>query len=365
MLPYLYLYIALLIITILSFVLNSNKKRPFAFNSNTKQHHVLEHSKGTNRNNRLFYLCSIIVWLFVATREIFVGTDTKSYVSFFKNHKFWYNGESTDLLFEYLGRFLHLVGDSNTYFIFSTSTIYLAGLFFMVYKVSVNKPLSIVLFCIVGTSEIFFFSYLSMIRQATALSVYFIGVFLFFEKGKVNKYDKQWGILLYACSCLIHASCLFSLPILLLLTRVRITKKVWITLVVLTYIVAALKLFSIGDFLTSAFGVLGRDGHYSDYSKIDFGLIEDKGWFNMNLIPYSLIAILLLIMPQKRVLEKWYVQLFFYSVILNNIFSDNLMWSRLILYFSIFFIIAVPNVLNSQSRYWKVVTYSFIFIYLS
>jgi hypothetical protein len=355
MLPYIYLYGLLFVFTILSFTVCSNaKNKPLQL--------------AIKRNNNVFYVCSVLIWLFIATRDVSVGTDTKYYVDFFKHPNFWYLGEPSDFLFEQIGRFLHLFGKSPRYFIFTISTLYLVGLFFLINKLSVNKPLSVFLFCIVGIGSIFFFDYLCIIRQAMALSFYFIAIYLYFERSdnaKKNTRNKWWGIILYVCAYLTHGTCLIALPILILVDKVHISNKGWIVLIILTYIIAALKLFSVGDFLEVVFSFLGDDGHYAGYADVNFGFIEDKGWFNMFLLPYSIIAILLLIMPKKEEINKWYVQLFFYSAILNNLFSDNLMWSRLIVYFSIFFIIAIPNVLNQQKWHWKVICYSIIFIYFS
>ena len=382
MLPYIYLYSFLFIAAILSFVLNKeeqqirlfnnsstvawllkNKKRPIKLvNNGSSVDWVLKNEK---QQTLLFYLVSLVVWLFIALRDVSVGTDTQTYVSFFHHPNFYYNGEETDIMFEVLGRVLYLFGESTEYFIFASATITFFGIFYLIQKLSANKTLSLVLFSIIGTSSIFFFLYLSMIRQACALTVFFMAVYLFFTNSK-----KYWihSILLYFIAVLIHGSVLVSLPILFLTRIIKMDRKpLWIGLIFLTYLFSVNPWFSISEILSFGYSKLSflssRD--YSHYTEITFGMIEDKGWFNMNLLPFIFVGVAIITFATKEELNQWYVKLFIFSILLNNIFYDNLMWSRLILYFSIFVIIVIPNIMRRQKKWIKTSFYIVIFTYYS
>ena len=101
-----------------------------------------------------FFAVSIIVLLFIATRDVTVGTDTATYVAFFKHPSFLYHEEKTDLFFEYYGRVLRLlIGKSQQGFIFISALIAYFGVFFIIWKTSKQKMYSLFLFMIMGTKK--------------------------------------------------------------------------------------------------------------------------------------------------------------------------------------------------------------------
>ena len=331
-------------------------------------HYIFFLGKGKNvllpqrQDNVLFYIYSIIILLFIATRDISVGTDTETYVFFFHDPQFYYNGARTDLFFEFLGRFLILFDKSAEFFIFVTSTICFIGIFYIVGRLSKCKSYSMLLFAIVGSSSIFLFSYLSMIRQGIAITYFLVAVYCFFSEYRTKK-KLIVATIFYIAAILTHGSCLFTLPFLALLYYKRITnKKIWVYLLLITYLLAALNISFVSTILDEVFSFLG-DSKYRHYGNIDWGFIENKGWFNMNLLPFIALSLWLLYFSTEELIKEWYVQLFLYSVVLNNIFFDNLMWSRLIMYFTIFIIIVIPNVLNNQNRVVQYLSYNFIYIY--
>ena len=84
----------------------------------------------------------------------------------------------------------------------------------------------------------------------------------------------------------------------------------------------------------------------------------------MNLLPFSLWGTILCYLSQKKYLNCWFVKYFLLSIILNNIFSDNQMWSRLILPFSLLVIIAVPYLTSKINKKHIIVPfYSVFFAY--
>ncbi len=308
------------------------------------------------------WLGLIIVFLFIGLRSKNVGADTIAYVDFFHSPIFYYGGNKTDVGFEYIGRILHLFGSSTEYFIFFSSAIMCFGLFFLIYKYLKNVNFALLLFCLVGTSSINLFLYMSMVRQACALTFFFISMYYLFEYGK-----SKWKTVaaLYIMAIMTHGSTLFTVPFVFIIWKYNPSKNVWITLIAATYIISALGIVNIGDILNLAFSYVGdytsRD--YSNYSDITFGQIEQKGFFNMNILPFSILGVALCLLSKKENLCCWYVKFFLMSILLNNIFSDNLMWARLILPFSIFVILAVPYLTSSLNKKYIIPFYTVFFGY--
>lgn len=322
---------------------------------------IFQHDVVKKRQIGIFGL--LVVFLFIGLRTEKVGADTSPYVSFFHDSRFYYLGEKTDIGFELIGRFLHLFGSSTEYFIFFSSAIMCYGLFFLIYKYSRNINFALLLFCLVGTSSINLFLYLSMVRQGCALTFFFLSMYYLHEYGRKKIIVI---ILLYLMAIMTHGSILFTIPFVFLLFRYNFTKKIWISLIIITYISAALSIINVGDILDRAFSLIGglTSKDYSGYADVTFGQIEQKGFFNMNLLPFSLWGTILCYLSQKKYLNCWFVKYFLLSIILNNIFSDNQMWSRLILPFSLLVIIAVPYLTSKINKKHIIVPfYSVFFAY--
>lgn len=339
MLPFIFLYITIFLLFIIE---------------------LYQHDNAIKK--RIGLLGLVIVFLFIGLRSKNVGTDTIAYVDFFHSSNFYYGGNKTDIGFELIGRFLHLFGSSTEFFIFFSSAIMCFGLFFIIYKYSKNVNFALLLFCFVGTSSINLFHYMCMVRQCCALTFFFLSMYFLFEYGKKKRLTSA---ILYIMAVLTHGSVLFTAPFIFIIWKYNITKKIWITLIVVTYIVAALGIVNIGDLLNTAFSYAGgftsRD--YSSYAEVSFGQIEQKGLFNMNLLPFTVWGIFLCSMSKEEYLNRWFVKFFLASILLNNIFSNNLMWARLILPFSLFVIIAVPYLTSKLEKKYSLPFYAVFFAY--
>lgn len=335
MIPFIYLYIIIFLLSLFE----------------TFQHKTIY-------KRQIGILGFIIVFLFIGLRSENVGTDTSPYVNFFHDPKFYYVGDKTDLGFEFIGRFLHLFGSSTEYFIFFSSAIMCYGLFFLIYKYSKNINFALLLFCLVGTSAINLFTYMCMVRQCCALTFFFLSMYYLYEYGRKKIII---CIILYFMAIMTHGSILFTIPFVFLLFKYNFSKKIWISLIIITYISAALSIINVGDMLDKAFSLIGglTSKDYSGYADVTFGQIEQKGFFNMNLLPFSTWGIVLCYLSEEKYLNCWFVKYFLLSILLNNIFYDNLMWSRLILPFSLLVIIAVPYLTSKTNK--NIVPFYFVF----
>ena len=340
---------------------NHEKKRKERNNNKHQQSRYKEKLKTVDII--LYVIVSLLVFLFIATRHISVGTDTQAYVDFFNHSRYWYQGYKTDFLFEQLGRFLKLFSNTSEYFIFATSLLCYGGLFFVILKESRCRVFSLLLFMIMGTSSIFFFLYLSMIRQGIAMSYFFLSVYFLYQKRLFIYHRILLFMIFYIASILTHASCLFTLPFIVVVSLKPVASKVfWLVLILVTYLMAANNVSIVQSLLGYAFDVIDV-GKYENYADIAFGEIEAKGWLNMNVLPFIVLALVFLFVCSKRELKDWKMQFVLFSVVLNNVFFDNLMWSRLILYFSIFMVIVFPNALRHKGFWLQLSTYFLVFVY--
>lgn len=316
-------------------------------------------------DKRIYIFCSILVTFLLATRTETVGTDTIVYVSFFHTHNFYYNGAPTDVMFEVLGRFFHIFNGTGEWFIFCTGVFSLIGVFYLINKTAKIKSLSLSLFVLAGSTFIFYQTYFGAIRQCCALSFYFIAVCLWFKEKRSQK-EMYISLILIAMAVLTHGSCLFGIPFILISTYKPITnKKVWYAMIIGFYVLCALNISYVQVILQYTFGFLGQN-KYDGYADVNFGQIEMKGnrWFNMYLLPFTLIACLLIYLKDKNYLKNWWMQLFLWGVAMNNFFSDNLMWGRLLFYLLMFSFIAIPNALKDEKRIVKIPFYVLFITYL-
>jgi len=314
-------------------------------------------------DQRVFLIVATIVLLFIATRDKSVGTDTKSYVYFYESPVFWYNGDKTDLLFEYFGRLVHLFEFNSEGFIFISAAIYCSGLYFVIWKTANNRMYSLLLFMIAGTSSIFFFLYLSMIRQALALGYFFFAMYILFDSNVVKPRRYIYAGLLYLVVLLTHGSSLFAIPFIFMAYYMPVTsKRVWMVVILVSYMMSALDISLVKSILGFVFSY-ANIGHYSGYENVDFGMIDAKGWFNMNLLPFMVLSFFIIYVSKKSELKDYKIQFALWSVVMNNIFYDNLMWSRLILYLSLYMVIALPNALYRKQLTLQLPTLCFVLIY--
>ncbi len=339
MYPFFYLYITIFLLFVVESRLSDPKKK-----------------------RRVGVMGLVIVFLFIGLRSENVGTDTPAYVGFFHDPNFHLLGEPTDFMFSCLGRFFHLFNDTTEYFLLASSFVMCFGLFFLIYKLCGNVNFGLLLFCLVGTSSINLFLYMSMMRQACALTFFFIAAYLFFTYGKAKL---KTSLALYILAIMTHGSIVFTLPFVLIIWKFGIPKKWWMLLIAATYVMAASRVIDINKLLNLAFSIAGglttRD--YSFYADVSFGMIEQKGFFNMDILPFTLWSLFLCWFSKEKDLGCWHVKFFLMSVVLNNVFSDNLMWARLILPFSLMAIIAIPYLTAKLDKKLTVPFYIVFFAY--
>ena len=319
--------------------------------------------KGRNRSG-LFRWAALGVFLVLALRNKNVGTDTVTYVACWNNTHFLYNGGKTDIGFETLLRFLRLFDSSNPYFFVCIAIIMMAGIIYFLEKNSKFRVDSMLFFCMCGTVFIFFLLYLAAMRQCVAMTFFLVGLSLYFEEGRTKKQlYVALGFLLAAVS--IHGSSAIAIPVIFGLPYLHLNKKYGMILIAVTYVIGSLGIFQLSSLL-SMIKLAGSDmNKYSGYTagEMTYGMTEESGIVNMFLLPFNLIVLYLIYFIKNEQLNTWTFKWLFVGTILSNLMIDNLMWGRLLVYFTIVSIVVFPNYLRTVPFKYKNWVYLLVIVF--
>ncbi len=336
----------------------------------------------------IFYICAIAVFLFIGIRNYTVGTDTPHYMDFFLHPEMGFGGGETDFGFDIVVNILHIFFSTYAPFNLVVTAIYLYGLFFLIRKDCKYPMIGLFIFVIIGTAESFFHQYMNIIRQCMALSFYFIALHYFnrfitenrrtdnptadsaesqetgdnakaeknLEPGHTQTNDLFIAGILYIIAASIHATVLISLPVLFLCWRgFNFSKITWLLLICGSYFMGVQNYFSVADIFFQLFSLIGPGFHfidkYASYGTVSFGEVTVTSMFNWMLIPFTILACLIILFCNDEERKSLYTKIFCTGVILNNIFNDNLMWARLLMYFTMLVIIVLPNIM-CKLRWW-------------
>ena len=310
-----------------------------------------------------FGLSAFFVFLIFALRNKNVGSDTENYVKCWNDAHFYYTGEPTDIGFETLLRFFHIFGSSNIYFFIFIAVVTLAGLYYFINKNSKYRVDSIFFFCTAGTVFIFMLAYICAVRQAVAMSFYLFGLTLYFDETATRKQKfLAWALVLAAVS--IHGSCAVVIPVMLMLPFLKLNKWVVTIAIGVTNVLGALGVFQLSSMLTMIdLGGSDMEKYQGYTNEMTFGQTENVGIFNFFLLPYSLILIYLAWFKSKEELNSWSFKYVFVGMVLTNLMVDNLMWGRLLLYFTIVSIVVFPNMLRTANFKYKNIVYLVIMVF--
>lgn len=303
--------------------------------------------RGRNRSE-IFAWATLGVFLVLALRNQNVGTDTEAYLACWKHSKFYYGGAPTDIGFEALLRFLHLFCSSKPYFLVCVAIVMMVGVVYFVKKNSKYCVDSMLFFCMGGTVFIFFLLYLNAMRQCVAMTFFLIGLSLYFEEGRTRKrLYVSLGFLLAAAS--IHGSSAVAIPFILAMPYIRLNKKYALMLLSVTYVIGSFNVFQLSSLLSMIKLGGSEMDKYSGYTtgEMTFGMTEGTGIINMFLLPFNLIMLYLAYYIDKEQLNSWSFKWLFVGTMLSNLMIDNLMWGRLLVYFTIVSIVVFPNFLRT------------------
>jgi hypothetical protein len=353
---------------------------------------MLFYGKG-KLNDYIFWLAWIALLVFVGFRDQSVGSDTANYLSSFHHPESGYgeNGDTDPGFLMYLYLSHYLLFDQGTLFLLLTALVGLGGIGYVTRKNSAMPVLSLVFFATFGTATIFLFHYLSAVRQTLAEGLFLLSVFFFLGKQR-DEYrllllqdkeeeeitaekkeelipDRNIGLaaILFFIAALIHGSTWAMLPVLFIARFLKFKRWIWATIIVGTYAFGVQSIVSVQDIVFAIFSLFGRSSdnylaRYGNYGDWGHGEVE-MSLINPNMWPFCILALYLIFRSDKVFIKSQWVILFLLSVVFNNLFNDNIIWSRLFLYISLLSLFVIPNVIALQKKRW--IDYGFIAVFVA
>jgi hypothetical protein len=341
-------------------------------------------------NDYIFWLAWIALLIFVGFRDQSVGSDTADYLSSFHHPEQGYgeNGDTDPGFQFYLYLTHYLLFDNGTIFLLVTALIGLGGIGYVTRHNSAMPVLSLVIFATFGTATVFLFHYLSAVRQTIAEGLFLISVFCYLgrqmdevkmlrliEQGEEISPERReellpdrnigLAVILFLIAALIHGSMFAMLPVLFIARYMKFKRWVWALIIAGSYAIGVQSFFSVQDLVAAIFSIFGRSSDsylakYGGYADFGHGNVEIS-LINPNMWPFTILALYLIFRSDKVFVKSQWVILFLLSVVLNNLFNDNIIWSRLFLYISLLCLFVIPNVISIQKSRW--IDYGFITVF--
>jgi hypothetical protein len=179
--------------------------------------------------------------------------------------------------------------------------------------------------------------------------------------------DRNIGlaVILFLIAALIHGSMFAMLPVLFIARYMKFKRWVWALIIAGSYAIGVQSFFSVQDLVAAIFSIFGRSSDsylakYGGYADFGHGNVEIS-LINPNMWPFTILALYLIFRSDKVFVKSQWVILFLLSVVLNNLFNDNIIWSRLFLYISLLCLFVIPNVISIQKSRW--IDYGFITVF--
>ncbi len=290
----------------------------------------------------LFWIAAFLVMALFGGLRYYVGTDFESYWNIFLDIcENWYakRYQGTERGFVWLNRILSLYTENPQWLMFLTNGFVSFFCLWALVKESKFAPFS--LYIIFTT---IYYQSFNLIRQGMACSLVLVAL----TCAKRQNWLRCYGLVLFAA--LFHKTALLALPLMFLM-QFRYPQALYVVFFVLA---------SMGRFLRSQIiGIMLRiypsaadltDSFlYEDFSPVQFAL--------------CLIYVILCLLYYKKMLEKdegniVYINFAVLLLGVNALFYWIPMWGRLQLYFTGFFALIVPELIDcEESKYLRFLYY--------
>lgn len=296
---------------------------------------VLTYNK-TRYGKVIFQFSCLLVFLLPALRDIHIGPDTYGYVRFFINPSEDAYLDNVEPLFRLYNIVLRAIWPNEHFYLMVCSLLSLGGFFYIIDKKSNYKELSLLLFVLVG---LFYQVQFYVIRQSISISMFLISMYFYVDRKKYTL-----ALLFYALALFTHVTVLYTLPVVLLVKRMRFSPKFVYTLLVLSMCVGVLGLIDyrayidlILNYLTDSDRISDR---YANYGSFELDQAIPVKNLILSCLPYTLCCIICYRCLEDK--ENLYLKLFFASCVIRNIMCSYTIVFRLIMYFEIFLIFLLP-----------------------
>lgn len=284
----------------------------------------------------IFQFSCLLVFLLPALRDIHIGPDTYGYVRFFINPSEDAYLDNVEPLFRLYNIVLRAIWPNQHFYLMICSLLSLGGFFYIIDKKSNYKELSLLLFVVVG---LFYQVQFYVIRQSISISLFLIAMYLYVDRKKYTL-----ALLFYTLALFTHVTVLYTLPVVLLVKRIRFSPKFVYTLLVVSMCIGVLGLIDyrayidlILNYLTDSDRISTR---YANYGSFELDQAIPMKNLILSCLPYTLCCIICYRYFQDK--ENLYLKLFFVSCVIRNIMCSYTIVFRLIMYFEIFLIFLLP-----------------------
>jgi hypothetical protein len=297
------------------------------------------------------YFCGIGLFLISGLRHETVGNDTISYIENFKtqNQKDWNSiFENVEPGYSLLVKFLSTISDNSNFFLAGVALIFTVSICFLIYKYSKDHLLSFILLITLG---IFYFS-MAGLRQIIAMSILMFSI-KFVRDRKILPF-----LLLVFIACLFHNTAICFILI-YIISYLRISWKhllVFFGVIILVY-------YNQNDIVSFIFKSLALD-RLSHYENVDSTLSLSGFFIQLVIATYCLVYYKITIKRDAKNIV--FYNLMFLGVLFQMFTPIIGEFFRLSLYFNVFNIILIPNVLMSknQNNTWALEYLSLLLIFL-
>ena len=300
-----------------------------------------------NKMQNIILIIIFIMLTFISGYRYNVGTDFKSYIQMYHDYSY------LELCSKYLFKIANNISNDPQTIILLYSLITNIFTILLLKKISQKENISLI---IASYLFIFFPISFNAIRQSLSISIILYSLILL----KENIKNKIPYFLLIA-ACLFHTSALIIFPYLIIILKSKDKKLVKNSIIFTLSLVIALLIYF---YFLKDIGIIRKIGYLGRFSlnKIDINLL-------ISYVPFLIIILLFNKSISKSRELAMYSCMFISGVILEVLFSSTQV-SRIGLYFSIFLIILVPELLEkikdkNSRKIIKTLYYIFLVSYFS
>lgn len=297
-----------------------------------------------NREKVLYVMYTCHFSLIAGLRSSCVGSDTLMYNNIFLNtmNKSFVQIISTskfigyELLMKIFSSFSY---GNHTLFLIFVAVISNGLFFYCAYKFKIASPLYVAFFYV---TFYYFFQSMNMTRQTLAIALCVFSFYLFSQKKNISSF------LVFICAVLVHSTSIVTI-VFLLLYKISWSKKKYMILAIVTFMVALLY-----PILINLFARLFDSYNMYVNSTVDY---SSRGGRILLVIFYTLILIIGIYHSTKT---KDYSQIFMtiqgilvISCLLGFLFSSDQLMIRIQMYFEIFLIYYLPMLFIRYRKKYK------------
>lgn len=302
---------------------------------------IYKELKQNNILSKLLLYVAFISMLIVSGFRYGVGTDFWMYNNYFR-HIQNITKESSILEYGYFvfNKLLRLISNSDQIIFLATSFIILLFIFKCVLRYSKRYELSFYLFI----TMYFYYSSFNITRQFIAIALSFYAVRYIFEKKCI------YYMAFIFIAGLFHNSAFIMAPF-YFISQLKFSNKAYIMISIL----AILVFLFFNQAINIVFTILPR---YKKYIGSDF-LTSDS-----NLMHFIVIAIVMIVsFILKEKLNKLdyknnvYINAIFFATIFQLLGIKTVLFSRIVMYLSIYGIILIPNMISLFSKKIRPIVY--------